>query len=140
MALIGLFLLLVAAGCGGGTSHGSGGFYTAASIKKCLVESAGVKVWPNDAHYVDGDASGGTFQVVVERAWATVAFASSEVNAAKTEYRAQKMLGRIARVGDLAHHRGNVAYWQLNESDAPVRAVEHCLENTPTDQSLDSQL
>ena len=91
----------------------------------------------NDPGYVDGDASGGTFHVEVDDDYATVAVAASERNAAETARLAQIRLDSSGSTGYLARHRGNVAYWQLDESDAPVRAVEACLETTPTEETLD---
>ncbi len=40
---------------------------------------------------------------------------------------ARGMLESFGVDGDGSHHRGNVAYWQLDESDAPTRAIEACL-------------
>ena len=128
-------------GCGDGdtAADGNGSVYTAPAIRSCL-ESAGVSVLENDPDYVDGDASGGTFHVEVDDDYATVAVAASETDAAETARLAQIRLDSSGSTGELARHRGNVAYWQLDESDAPVRAVEACLDATPTEGLADEQL
>jgi hypothetical protein len=124
-------VLSLAAGCGGGGSSSGGGgsdqTYVASAVRACL-EQAGVTVLDSDPAYVVGDTSGGTFQVGVGDSYADVAFASSEASAADTEEKAQGMLDALGAKGDdLAFHRGNVAYWQLDESNAPIKALERCL-------------
>jgi hypothetical protein len=141
IAPIALPLLLAISGCGGGAPDvRSGGYYTAASIKECLIAEA-ASVFENSAGYVDGDASGGTFHVEFNDDHATVAFARSEKDAIETARLAQVKLESLGDLGDRAHHRGNVAYWRLDETDASVRAVETCLEKTPSaEQPVESQL
>jgi hypothetical protein len=141
IALAGFSLLLAAAGCGHGDTapHGNSDVYTALAIRSCL-ESSGVTVLANDPDYVDGDASGGTFHVEVDGDYATVAVGASETNAAETARLAHAALDPSGSTGDLARHRGNVAYWQLDESDAPMQAVDACLETTPTEEFLDEEL
>ena len=133
--LLGL-TLVAATGCGGGGSadESGGGVYSAAAVRSCLVAAA-ADVLENNPDYVDGDASSGTFHIAVDDDYATVAFAANEMNAVETARRAQLELGSAGDAGELVHHRGNVAYWQLDESDAPVRVVETCLEETPTEES-----
>ena len=83
IALIALPLLLVISGCGSDVSGEDGGFYTADSIRACLLDTdAAVAVLENSPQFVEGDASGGTFHVRVDgRYTATVAFAASEAGA-----------------------------------------------------------
>jgi hypothetical protein len=128
--------LLAAPGCGGRGSadESGGGVFSAAAVRSCLVAAA-ADVLENNPDYVDGDASSGTFHVAVDDNYATVAFAANETNAVETARRAQQELESGGDAGELVHHRGNVAYWQLDESDAPVRVVETCLEETPTEES-----
>ena len=125
LGLVGFMLLLGTTGCGGETSP-VGGSYSAGLLRLCLTQ-AGVSVFDANPEYVVGDTSRGTFQVVVDGNFATVAIAASEAQAAKTERLAQAEYESYGGSGDVAHHRGNVAYWQLDESDAPVRAVDKCL-------------
>ena len=134
IALIVLPLLLAISGCGSDASGENGGFYTAASIRACLLDAdAVVAVLQNSPQFVEGDASGGTFHVLVDRRYtATVAFAASEAGAIETARLAQLDLESYGETGDIARHRGNVAYWRLEESNAPMRAVETCLEKTPS--------
>ncbi len=78
-------------------------------MRSCL-EQPGITVLDSDPTYVVRDTSGGTFQVGVGDSYADVAFAASEVSAADTEEKAQGMLDALGAKGDLAFHRGNVAY------------------------------
>ncbi len=126
IGLASFVLLLATIGCGGDTSRAVGGRYDAKLLRFCLTE-AGAGVFDTNRAYVVGDTSGGTFQVEADGHFATVAIAANEAGAAKTERLAQADFESYGGSGDVAHHRDNVAYWQLDESDAPVKAVEACL-------------
>ena len=132
-ALLVFSLLMAASGCGGAATvdNGEVGVYRAGPIRSCL-EDAAALVLANSPAYVAGDASGGTFHVTVDGDHATVAFAATEGRAENTARLAQIMLAKLGKGDHVARNRRNVAYWQLDETDAPVRAVEACLETTPT--------
>jgi hypothetical protein len=118
------------AGCGASSESGAD-VYDATSIKACL-RAADAAVADGSDEYIAGDASGGAFHVQVAGDYATVAIAVSEAGAIETARLAQRELESLGRPGELAHHRANVAYWQLDETDAPVRAVADCLDRTAT--------
>ena len=113
------------AGCGN-SSETSSRVWGAAEVRSCL-EQSGASVSDNDPAYALGDTSAGTFQVGVDGDYADVALAASEKNAAETEKLAREYLETFGANGSGAHHHGNVAYWQLDETDAPIRAIEACL-------------
>jgi hypothetical protein len=126
IGLASLVLLLATTGCGGGESRELGNTYNGSLLRSCL-KAAGARVLEGDPAYIAGDASRGAFHVGVDESYATVAIAVSEEAAAETERLAQVEFESYGGTGDGAHHRGNVAYWRLDESDAPVRALEKCL-------------
>ncbi len=126
--LVAAIATLALAGCGSSSSASSDhrSVWTATAVQLCL-EQAGASVNNNDPTFVVGDSSAGTFQVGIDGSYADVAFAADESGAEETEELASGMLESFGVDGDGSHHRGNVAYWQLDESDAPIQAIEACL-------------
>jgi hypothetical protein len=104
--------------------------FVAGDVRACLESSVGVVVIESDQASVAGDISGGTFQVRLRGAAAELAFAANEEGAANTAAAARGLLATFGAHGNRAHHLGNVAYWQLDDSDAPIRPIEKCLRTT----------
>ena len=84
----------------------------------------------SDQALVAGDISGVTFQVRLRGAAAEVAFAANEKGAANTAAKPPAACWRHSALTVTVRITLATSYWQLDDSDAPLRPIENCLRKS----------
>lgn len=124
VAVFGVAVLLVAAGCGGGGSR----LYDAAGTRACLVAHSARVVAATDAIATEAPAS---FDSTVSGATVTLAFHRTSADAERA-LRGYQMIGTAFGVatGDLLARYGNVtAAWNHSPTPGEQRTVADCLSS-----------
>jgi len=117
-------LLVLAAGCGGGTKT-----YTDDATRTCL-KKAGVDVVavPKD-DFIASSAEGGAFTARFRDNKVTISFGLDRTGAEHLVRAYQRFRGENIGLADVLRPKGNaVMLWALHPTDAYVSTVEGCLK------------
>jgi hypothetical protein len=124
-----VLLVLVLAGCGGGSSKP----YTAGGTKACLVQKGftGVTTNPDKVGFIAAFAANGGLQAKSKSGNVlTIAFTDSADSVAGTEkaYRRNAPPSLRPHIGDIMEARGNaVLVWTVSPSSQELSDAEGCL-------------
>jgi hypothetical protein len=125
LAIVGALVVLLAAGCGGGSSR-----YTADKTRACL-SSEDARISGPNGDFVASTATGGSFVAHLGDNWVTVSFGDQENDAKDIQIGYQRLAGSNVRgnIGDvLSRYRNAVLLWHRHPANADVALVTGCLE------------
>ena len=125
LALVGALIVLVAAGCGGGSSQ-----YTADKTRQCL-SSEDARISTPSGDFVASTATGGAFVANLGDNWVTVSFGDQENDAKDLQIGYQRVAGSNVRenITDvLSRYHNAVLLWHKHPASADLALVTGCLE------------
>jgi hypothetical protein len=125
LALVGALVVLLAAGCGGGSSK-----YTADRTRECL-SSEDARISGASSDFVASTATGGSFVAHLGDNWVTVSFGDQENDAKDIQIGYQRLAGSNVRenITDvLSRYHNAVLLWHKHPASADVALVTGCLE------------